>query len=89
MGADPRRPEGVLRSLRAQGPVQGAPGGVFARRPGGGRAPGEGAVEKAGVVVPRPGVRGGVLDRADGAGGAAPCAHFAGCGVGCGQAGGG
>ena len=69
-----------------QTPVQGAPGGVFARRPGGGGAPGEGAVEKAGVGVPRPGVRGGVLDRADGAAAArAPCAHFAGCG----QAGGG
>ena len=35
VGADPRRPEGVLRSLRAQRPVQGAPVGVFARRPGG------------------------------------------------------
>ena len=33
VGADPRRPEGVLRSLRAQRPVQGAPGGMFARAP--------------------------------------------------------
>ena len=45
--------------------------------------------EKAGMGVPRPGVRGGVLDRAGGAGGAAPGVDLAGCGVGCGQAGGG
>ena len=45
--------------------------------------------KKRGVVVPRPGVRGGVLDRDIWAGGAAPCVDLAGCGVGCGQAGGG
>ena len=59
MGADSRGSEGVVRSLRAQDPLQGAPGGVFARCPGGGLAPGEGPVGQAVVG----GVRGGVLDR--------------------------
>ena len=52
----------VLCASCGEGPLEGPPGGGIARRSGRRRSSGEGAVEKAGVGVPRPAVRCGVLD---------------------------